>query len=163
MILAVVPLKVVSEILGHVSISITGHVYARVSPDVSAQRGRWRPWAQPSRNAGRKWWSSSPGRPEAAPVNGPELPRKRPLACTFASVGLTGFEPATPYPRLAARQIERAPTCVGVQIGPVSCMALWPVVTIWSPLLASPRPQITRVGGRRVQGRRSRSDGVSRP
>jgi len=36
MILAGVPLKVVSEILGHASIAITGDVYAHVSPDVSA-------------------------------------------------------------------------------------------------------------------------------
>jgi integrase len=32
-----VPLKVVSEILGHFSVSITGDIYAHVSPDVSAQ------------------------------------------------------------------------------------------------------------------------------
>lgn len=32
-----VPLKVVSEILGHSSVSITGDVYGYVSPDVSAQ------------------------------------------------------------------------------------------------------------------------------
>jgi hypothetical protein len=32
-----VPLKVVSEILGHFSVSITGDIYGHVSPDVSAQ------------------------------------------------------------------------------------------------------------------------------
>lgn len=32
-----VPLKVVSQILGHFSVSITGDIYAHVSPDVSAQ------------------------------------------------------------------------------------------------------------------------------
>ena len=32
-----VPLKVVSEILGHTSVSITGDIYGHVSPDVSAQ------------------------------------------------------------------------------------------------------------------------------
>lgn len=32
-----VPLKVVSEILGHFSVSITGDIYAHVSPDVSSQ------------------------------------------------------------------------------------------------------------------------------
>ena len=32
-----VPLKIVSEILGHISVSITGDIYAHVSPDVSAQ------------------------------------------------------------------------------------------------------------------------------
>lgn len=32
-----IPLKVVSEILGHSSIAITGDVYRHVSPDVSAQ------------------------------------------------------------------------------------------------------------------------------
>ena len=31
------PLKVVSEILGHFSVSITGDIYGHVSPDVSAQ------------------------------------------------------------------------------------------------------------------------------
>jgi len=30
-----VPLKVVSEILGHSSISITGDIYGHVSPDIS--------------------------------------------------------------------------------------------------------------------------------
>jgi site-specific recombinase XerD len=32
-----VPLKVVSEILGHSSIAITGDVYDHVAPDVSCQ------------------------------------------------------------------------------------------------------------------------------
>jgi integrase len=32
-----VPLKIVSEILGHFSVSITGDIYGHVSPDVSAQ------------------------------------------------------------------------------------------------------------------------------
>jgi integrase len=32
-----VPLKVVSEILGHASIAITGDVYGHVSPDVSRE------------------------------------------------------------------------------------------------------------------------------
>jgi site-specific recombinase XerD len=32
-----VSLKVVSELLGHFSVSITGDIYAHVSPDVSAQ------------------------------------------------------------------------------------------------------------------------------
>ena len=32
-----VPLKVVAEILGHFSVSITGDIYGHVSPDVSAQ------------------------------------------------------------------------------------------------------------------------------
>ena len=32
-----VPLKVVSEILGHFSVSITGDIYAHACPDVSAQ------------------------------------------------------------------------------------------------------------------------------
>jgi integrase len=32
-----VPLKVVSEILGHSSIAITGDIYGHVSPDVARQ------------------------------------------------------------------------------------------------------------------------------
>ena len=32
-----VPLKVVSEILGHFSVSITGDIYGHVSPDAFAQ------------------------------------------------------------------------------------------------------------------------------
>jgi integrase len=32
-----VPLKVVSEILGHSSIAITGDVYGHVSPDISRE------------------------------------------------------------------------------------------------------------------------------
>lgn len=32
-----VPLKVVSDILGHLSVSITGDIYGHVSPGVSAQ------------------------------------------------------------------------------------------------------------------------------
>jgi site-specific recombinase XerD len=32
-----VPLKVVSEILGHSSIAITGDIYGHVAPDVSRQ------------------------------------------------------------------------------------------------------------------------------
>ena len=32
-----VPLKVVSDVLGHFSVSITGDIYGQVSPDVSTQ------------------------------------------------------------------------------------------------------------------------------
>ena len=32
-----VPLKVVSDLLGHSSVAITGDVYGHVSPDVSAE------------------------------------------------------------------------------------------------------------------------------
>ena len=32
-----VPLKVVSEVLGHASIGITGDIYGHVAPDVSRQ------------------------------------------------------------------------------------------------------------------------------
>jgi len=35
MLSAGVPLKVVSEVLGHASVSITGDIYGHVSPDVS--------------------------------------------------------------------------------------------------------------------------------
>ena len=37
MLSAGVPLKVVSEIFGHVSVAITGDVYGHVSPDISRE------------------------------------------------------------------------------------------------------------------------------
>jgi Phage integrase family len=61
-----VPLKVVSEILGHSSIAITGDVYGHVAPDVSrgvmdilgaAFGDRW--WS--------KWWSNAPRQQSGRP------------------------------------------------------------------------------------------------
>ena len=51
-----VPLKVVSDVLGHFSVSTTGDTYGQVSPDVSARR--WMHSEPRSMgNGGQQWWS----------------------------------------------------------------------------------------------------------
>ncbi|MCW2696798.1 MAG: Phage integrase [Modestobacter sp.] len=90
-----IPLKVVSEILGHSSITITGDVHGHVAPDVSrevvATLGRvlGRPMvahmvAHMVVKAVLTGRGAAPGLPETAPD------------LQLHSVGLTGFEPATP-------------------------------------------------------------------
>jgi hypothetical protein len=88
-----VPLKVVSEILGHSSIAITGDVYGHVSPDVS--RDAVATLGAVLSNLGSAHGGQNGGQPRpdsdrdrsGSPGTAPDL---------HFSVGLTGFEPATP-------------------------------------------------------------------
>ena len=120
-----VPLKVVSDILGHSSIAITGDIYGHVSPDVARQAmdtlghafDRWpakattvAPCDRRTRRGGGLEQSPTAVTAARAPGKGGlmvvEPPRNavrvragslrtRPLSCGL-TVGLTGFEPATP-------------------------------------------------------------------
>jgi hypothetical protein len=89
-----VPLKVVSEILGLLR-RITGDVYEHVTPDVSREAldirgdvlGKYG-WPNGRQNGGQTALVSTQGPFRIAPETAPDL--------HFRSVGLTGFEPATP-------------------------------------------------------------------
>ena len=90
MLAAGVPLKVVSDVLGHSSVNITGDVYGHVAPEVAAD----------AREAGdrirlRKVVGKGGGRPDEPGAERPGTRDFRVLPGLF-SVGLTGFEPATP-------------------------------------------------------------------
>ena len=85
-----VPLKVVSEVLGHASIGITGDIYGHVSPDVTR---RARPSVGGARvtKGGRKWWSNRADRP----TTGPHVFRNWPLTRALR-VGASRLELLTP-------------------------------------------------------------------
>ena len=91
-----VPLKVVSEILGHSSIAITGDVYGHVAPDVSREAVDV---ARRRRSAGKGGLHGGQNGGQAAPGSGQGPFRISPDTAPdlrFPTVGLTGFEPATP-------------------------------------------------------------------
>jgi hypothetical protein len=98
-----VPITVVSQILGHAGISITVDVYGHVEPNVSRRALDIlpQPCRHPKRHADHSHAKCIRTRTRTRHGKRP-LPtirpdhRKRPLTCNFSSVGLTGFEPATP-------------------------------------------------------------------
>ena len=90
-----VSLRVVSEILGHASIAITGDVYEHVAPDVSREAvatlgvilGKYG-WPNGGQNGDQTTPGGGQGPFRISPDTAPDL--------RFLTVGLTGFEPATP-------------------------------------------------------------------
>ena len=89
-----VPLKVVSGILGHSSIAVTGDVYGHVAPDVS--RDALDILGDVLGSKGGLTVVAMVVKPPRRAVRGRSGSlRIRPLICGF-TVGLTGFEPATP-------------------------------------------------------------------